>query len=259
MFSVLQHSTFTVQILYKVYSGQMNCTYSITQELPIKVQLRNNTAHLLYKYCTKCTVCNWTVLTVITQNLPLHVQLHNSTAHLLYKYCTKCTVCNWTVLTVITHKLLLHVQLHNSTTHLLYKYRTVCNWTVLTVILQKLPQMFSCTTSHKLSSWYLLRWSADCTLILYFYIESHIRRLDTSTSRYWLANVTWQFYVTTWCYYGNRHTVQTEGNTNICYRNGSAFEFFVKPIVYYSTLLVVLLALRVNICYKIRWLYLYYL
>ena len=28
-------------------------------------------------------------------------------------YCTNCTVCNWTVLTVITHKLLLHVQLHN--------------------------------------------------------------------------------------------------------------------------------------------------
>jgi len=74
---------------------------------------------LLYKYCTNCTVCNWTVLTVITHKLLLHVQLHNSTAHLLYKYCTNCTVCNWTVLTVITHKLLLHVQLHKSTAHLL--------------------------------------------------------------------------------------------------------------------------------------------
>ena len=72
-------------------------------------------------YCTDCTVCNWTVLTVITQKLLLHVQLHNSTAHLLYKYCTNCTVCNWTVLTVIIQKLLLHVQLHNSTAHLLYK------------------------------------------------------------------------------------------------------------------------------------------
>ena len=66
-------------------------------------------------YCTNCTVCNWTVLTVITQKLLLHVQLHNSTAHLLYKYCTNCTVCNWNVLTVITQKLLLNVQLHNST------------------------------------------------------------------------------------------------------------------------------------------------
>ena len=100
------------------------------------------TAHLLYKYCTNCTVCNWTVLTVITQKVPLHVQLHNSTTHLLYKYCTNCTVCNWNVLTVITHKLPLHVQLHNSTAHLLYKYCTnctVCHWTVLTVITQKLP------------------------------------------------------------------------------------------------------------------------
>ena len=99
------------------------------------------TARLLYKYCTHCTVCNWTVLTVITHKLQLHVQLHNNTAHLLYKYCTNCTVCNWTVLTVITHKLPLHVQLHNSTAHLLYKYCTncrVCNWTVLTVITHKL-------------------------------------------------------------------------------------------------------------------------
>jgi len=48
-------------------------------------------------YCTNTVqtaqTANWTVLTVITQKLPLHVQLHNSTAHLLYKYCTNCTVC----------------------------------------------------------------------------------------------------------------------------------------------------------------------
>jgi len=36
-------------------------------------------ADLLHKYCSNCTVCNWTVLTVITQKLPLHFQLHNST------------------------------------------------------------------------------------------------------------------------------------------------------------------------------------
>ena len=93
-------------------------------------------------YCTNCTVCNWTVLTVITQKLLLlHVQLHNSTAHLLYKYCTNCTVGNWTVLTVNTQKVLLNVQLHNSTAHLLYKYCTnctVCNWTARTLITQKL-------------------------------------------------------------------------------------------------------------------------
>jgi hypothetical protein len=60
------------------------------------------TIHLLHKRYIICTVCNWTVLTVITQKPLLHVQLHNSISHLLYKYCTNCTVCNWTVLTVIT-------------------------------------------------------------------------------------------------------------------------------------------------------------
>jgi Pyruvate/2-oxoacid:ferredoxin oxidoreductase delta subunit len=54
------------------------------------------TALLLYKYCTNCTFCNWTVLTLFTQKLLLHVQLHNSTAHLLYKYCTHCASWNWT-------------------------------------------------------------------------------------------------------------------------------------------------------------------
>jgi hypothetical protein len=44
--------------------------------------LHNNTAHLLYKYCTNCTVYNWTVLAVITHNLPLHVQPHNTTKSL---------------------------------------------------------------------------------------------------------------------------------------------------------------------------------
>jgi len=77
-------------------------------------------------YCTNCTVCNWTVLTVITQNLLLHVQLHNSKEYLLYKYCTNCTVWNWTVHKVITQKLLLHVQLHNTfTVQILYKLYSV--------------------------------------------------------------------------------------------------------------------------------------
>ena len=113
------HNTFTVQILYKLYSLQLNCTYSNYTEAAATCSAaqQHNTfiVQILYKYCTNCTVCNWTVLTVITQKPLLHVQLHNSTTHLLYKYCTKCTVCNWTVLTVITHKLPLYVQLPNST------------------------------------------------------------------------------------------------------------------------------------------------
>jgi len=50
-------------------------------------------------YCTNCTVCNWTELTVIKHKLPLHVQLHKSTAHLLYKLYSlqlNCTYSNYT-------------------------------------------------------------------------------------------------------------------------------------------------------------------
>jgi len=160
MFSTLPHSTFTVQILYKLYSVQLNCTYSNYTEAADKYSAAQQHSTLLYKYCTNCTVCNWTVLTVITDKLPLHGQLHYSTAHLLYKYCTNCTVCNWPVLAVMIQNLPLHVQLYFSTAHLLYKYCTnctVCNWTVLTVITLKLPQMFSCTTTHKLFSDCLLK------------------------------------------------------------------------------------------------------
>jgi hypothetical protein len=114
---------------------------------------------------------SWTVLTVITKKLLVHVQLHNITAHLLYKYCTNCTVCNWTVLTVITHKLLLlPVQLHNSTAHLLYKYCTnctVCNWTVLTVITQKQLLLVQLHNSTQSVSWCLLKCSADGCLLFY--------------------------------------------------------------------------------------------
>jgi hypothetical protein len=135
-------------------------------------------------YCTNCTVCNWTVLTVITQKLLLYVQLHNSTAHLLYKYCTNCTVCNWTVLTVITHKLLLHAQLQNSTAHLPYKYCTnctLCKWTVLTVITHKLPlhvqQHKSTQTVQLLSSEVECGWLFDITstyTIIYIYTYTQI-------------------------------------------------------------------------------------
>ena len=98
-------------------------------------------------YCTNCTVCKWSVLTVITQKLLLHVQLHNSTAHLLYKYCTNCTVCKWTVLTVITQKLLSNVQLHNSTAHLLYKLQSMqLNLTyIIPGYLLLLIQVHNCT------------------------------------------------------------------------------------------------------------------
>jgi len=111
--SAQPHKTFIVKILYKPYSLQLIYTYSNYTEAAVTCSDAQQHSTFTYKYCTNCTVCNWTVLTVITQKLLLHVQLHNSTAHLLYKYCTNCTVCNWSILTVITKKLLLSVQLHN--------------------------------------------------------------------------------------------------------------------------------------------------
>ena len=44
-----QHSTFTVQILYKMYSLQINCTHGNYTEAAIQVQLQNSTAQFLYK------------------------------------------------------------------------------------------------------------------------------------------------------------------------------------------------------------------
>jgi Pyruvate/2-oxoacid:ferredoxin oxidoreductase delta subunit len=154
------------------------------------VQLHNSTAYLLYKYCTNCTVCNWTVFIVITHKLVLHVQLHNSTAYLLYKYCTYCAVCNLTVLRVITYTLLLHVQLHNSTAHLPYKYCTictVCNWTLLTLIRQKLLLHFQLHNStHTVK---LLSSEVQCCRLIdvvCLYTNNHIQRLDSSKKFSWL-------------------------------------------------------------------------
>jgi hypothetical protein len=106
-----QHSTFTVQILYKLYSLQLNCTDSnYTQAAATCSAAQQHstfTVQILYSLQLNCTYSNYTEAAATCS-----AAQHNTT-HLLYKYCTNCTVCNWTVLTVITHKLLLHVQLHN--------------------------------------------------------------------------------------------------------------------------------------------------
>jgi len=95
----LSHSAciFTVQILYKLYSLQLNFTYSNYTEAAAECSAAQQLSTFTVKYCTNCTVCNWTVLTVIAQKQPLHVQLHNTTTHLLHKYCINCTFRNWTV------------------------------------------------------------------------------------------------------------------------------------------------------------------
>ena len=137
-------------------------------------------------YCTNCTVCNWTVLTVITQKLLLHVQLHNSTSHLLYKYCTNCTGCNWTVLTVITQKLLLHVQMHNSTSHLLYKLYSLqlnCTYSNYT----QAPATCSAAQQHT-NCQSVVFWSAVLPVAIYciFISRQTYPELDPSDKFSWL-------------------------------------------------------------------------
>jgi hypothetical protein len=76
-----QYSTFTVQILYKLYSLQLNCTYS-NYTAAATFQLHNSTADVLCKFCTNCTIHSWTILTTITHKLSLYVPLHNTTQSL---------------------------------------------------------------------------------------------------------------------------------------------------------------------------------
>jgi hypothetical protein len=52
----------------------------------------------------------------------------------------------------------------------------------------------SAAQEENLSSWCLLKWSADCCLMLQFWMEINIRRLDTANTRYWLESVAWWFY-----------------------------------------------------------------
>ena len=77
-----QHSTFSVQILYKLYSLQLNCTYSNYTEAAVicsaAQQHSTISVQILYKLYK---------LYIITQKLPLYVQLHNSTQTLQLMSC----------------------------------------------------------------------------------------------------------------------------------------------------------------------------
>ena len=54
MFSVLVHSTFTVQILYKLYSVQLNCTYSNYTEAAAAQQHTNCQLMSSEVECSSC-------------------------------------------------------------------------------------------------------------------------------------------------------------------------------------------------------------
>ena len=89
------------ELFQTVTQSMFMAAHTETQCLSCSASYR--TAHLLHKYCTNCTVCNWTVLTVITQKLLLHVQLHNSTQTV--SWCLlKCSAAGCLILYLIdTH------------------------------------------------------------------------------------------------------------------------------------------------------------
>jgi hypothetical protein len=92
-------------MLYKVYSLQLNCTYSNYTEAAATCSAAQQhstfTVQILYSLQLNCTYSNYTKAAATCSAAQQHS-------------CTNCTVYNWTVLTVIKQKLLLDVQLHNS-------------------------------------------------------------------------------------------------------------------------------------------------
>jgi len=73
-----------------------------------------NTVFCIYLSLLPRTLTQWMYIAadccLQTDTQCLSCSASYCTAHLLYKYCTNSTVCNWTVLTVITQKLLRRVQ-----------------------------------------------------------------------------------------------------------------------------------------------------
>jgi len=79
-----QHTTFTVQILYKLYSLQLNSNYSnyteVTATYSAAQQHSTFTVQIFYILQLNCTYSNYTEATAKCSAAQQH-----STAHLLYK------------------------------------------------------------------------------------------------------------------------------------------------------------------------------
>jgi len=120
-------------------------------------------------FCTNCTVCNWTVLTVITRKLPLHVQLHNSTTHFLYKLYIlqlNCTYSNYTEAAATCSA----AQQHNT-----FTVQTVesANELYLQKFHRNCCYIFSCTTAHKFSNDVIWSGMQQLVGIISVYGQSH--------------------------------------------------------------------------------------
>jgi len=94
MLQHIQMHTSTAHLLYKLYSLQLNCTYSKYTENAATCSAAQQNSTFTVKILYKLYSLQMNLLTVTTQKMLQHFKLHNSISHLLYKYCTKGTVCN---------------------------------------------------------------------------------------------------------------------------------------------------------------------
>jgi len=103
MFSVLRHSTFTVQILYKLYSVQLNCTYSnyahAVATCSAAQQHSTFTVQILYKLYSvqlNCTYSNYTEAAATCSAAQQHSTFTVQILYKMYSLQLNCTYSNYT-------------------------------------------------------------------------------------------------------------------------------------------------------------------
>ena len=103
MFSVLPHKTFTVQILYKQYRLQLNCTYSnYTDDATTSSAAQQHstfTVQMLYKLYSvqlNCTYSNYTEVAPTSSAAQQHSKFTVQMLYKLYSLQLNCTYSNYT-------------------------------------------------------------------------------------------------------------------------------------------------------------------
>ena len=99
-FTVLPHSTFTVQILYKLYSVQLNCTdsnYRIPAATCSGVQQHSTfTVQILYSVQLNCTDSNYRIAAATCSAVQQHSTFTVQILYKLYSVQLNCTYSNYT-------------------------------------------------------------------------------------------------------------------------------------------------------------------
>ena len=103
MLSVLPHSTFNAQILYKMYSVQLNCTYSNYTETAATCSAAQQhstfTVQILYKLYSvqpNCTYSNYTETAATCSAAQQHSTFTVQILYKLYSLQLNCTYSNYT-------------------------------------------------------------------------------------------------------------------------------------------------------------------